>query len=295
MGVRREPSPASTSPPSSPPLTITTTRPGERPPRRAARRRRSPDQPPAVATSPRLCCGARRSWRRRSLSSRLLDIGGAKSSELCLNGRLSRGLRLRLGRGPPQTSSRNAASSSSSRSGLIRHSRIELASIRRAFGQLLGEHPRVRERVQRVGVVADHQRRLLHPHPLVVMRRRGARGTGPRAPRPRAPGPGGASRARCRRMKLVRGIRLATAATRLQQRLAEAQPEQDRGEDRADREQRVVQHRHLDHHPLAPAPARPWRRSGWCWRPARCRRSRPGRSRGGRAAPTTCCAKNAIE
>ena len=68
----------------------------------------------------------------------------------------------RRSRSPPsdQTSSRKKASSSSSRSGLRRHSRIEFGLDQAGGRELLGEHPGVAERVQRVAGVADDQRRL---------------------------------------------------------------------------------------------------------------------------------------
>ena len=81
--------------------------------------------------------------------------------------------------------------------GESRHSRIEVASIRREFGKLLGQHPGIREGVQRVGAMADHQRRLGHLHAELVMGSRRAQ------EQPLQDGRGGAgsclsSRGRCR-------------------------------------------------------------------------------------------------
>ena len=64
-----------------------------------------------------------------------------------------------------------SAISSVSRSGATRSSRIELASSSRPFGQLLGQQAGVGERVHRVAVVADHQRRRRERPPLGAVRR----------------------------------------------------------------------------------------------------------------------------
>ena len=100
------------------------------------------------------------------------------------------------GPGASSTRRRTAAISSVRRSGAMRSSRIDSASQQPAVGQLLDEHVRVAERVDRVAAVADDQRgRGEGPADRAVRARRGRR-TGPGG-RPRsARGPGGSCRGR---------------------------------------------------------------------------------------------------
>ena len=81
-------------------------------------------------------------------------------------------------------------------------------------GQLLDQHPRVREGVQGVGVMADDQGRLSIFTRSLVVRAPAGRGTVPRAPPPRAPARWRIQSRPMSSRKLVRGMRLVSEAMR---------------------------------------------------------------------------------
>ena len=156
------------------------------------------------------------------------------------------------GRRAPRRSTRprRPAISSVSRSGWMRSSRIESASSSRAFGHLVGEHRRRR----RTGARGRGGGRCTSAGAVSVRRslraaRRGRR-TGPAAARRSGPGPGARGRAATSpsRQRRASGTARAPRRTSLHDRLAERQRDHQRREGERAAEQRVVEHRHLDHH-----------------------------------------------
>ena len=84
--------------------------------------------------------------------------------------------------------------------------------------------------------------------------------------------------ARCRSGAAARrGIRAGAARHELHDGLPERQRDEDRRERQCAREQSVVEHRHLDHHPPQPLAVPPARSPGPCWPPARSRSRPPAR------------------
>ena len=158
--------------------------------------------------------------------------------------------------------------------------RLEQAPV----GQLLGQHAGVGERV-------DGSRRWpitsvggLDPAALAAVAARCGRRTGPGARRRPAPGPGARCRARCRAATAAAAPARAPAWTSAHHRLAEAQRDHQRREGERAAEQRVVEHRHLDHHAAQPLGRQRGRleRGVGAQRGAAARP--PRRPRGGRAA-----------
>jgi hypothetical protein len=116
--------------------------------------------------------------------------------------------------------------------------------------QLVGEHPGVRERVDDVVPVADDERRSLERAPLLAGRRRAAEEQALDDGRAR---PGVLPHPVDEDVELPRHAAAGHALRRPRQhprrRRAEGQPEQQRRERDRGGGQRVVEHRHLDHHP----------------------------------------------
>ena len=138
----------------------------------------------------------------------------------------------------------------SRRSGESLHSRMDVASIRRELGSSLANIPRVREGMQRIRVGGRRPASAgSSALGTKVVGRRRATGREPLEDRPRkARGPAGASRGPCRGNGLVRGIlRAPRGASIFSTGAPEAQADHDRREDHRRCEQRVVEHRHLDH------------------------------------------------
>ena len=139
--------------------------------------------------------------------------------------------------------------------------------------------------MDRVAVVADHERRLAHLAPAPRGAARPGRRRGPGAPRRRASGPGSPSRASCRRAASSRGARRRAAAPMARATGApKVSPTSSGVKAMRAAEQRVVQHGHLDQEPLHAV----GRRRGGLERGVGAQRraadAPPGRRRGGRAA-----------
>ena len=182
---------------------------GQRPRRSRSPRWRSPPRPPTPTSRLRCCGGLRLGLAPLALAAQRLLLLSAMGHR---GGRLAGAVATRAGpdRAPAAGARRRARDfgleaalrrtatiSPVSRSGVSRSSSTDDAWTSRAFGQLAHEHVGVREGVDRVAVVADHERRLLDLAALLRRRRHAARRTAPAAPTRTASGPGSPSRASC--------------------------------------------------------------------------------------------------